>query len=1259
MAAVAGMTSITAQAQAPGSVIVAGSSWLGGKGVDVHWNNNDCCCGYGSSYTICPGTGSSVYTGCEWQCVELPQRLYTTLGWHCGSWPVSCASQLYGRSDVGTAHANGSGYIPVPGDLIVFSYSAGSTCGHVTVVDHVDATHVYCCDENDNSTGRLTLGLSGSTMANPSWGTIAGTMHNANNNLATTDGATFVSQTVANNTSFSPGQAFSCTFTMHNSGTSTWMANGASGYTLNNYNGAAMGAPFYTPCSANIAPGADGTFTINFTAPTAAGTYTANFQMNNVSSVYFGAQVAFTIQVAAPGPVINTQPATQTVAVGANPTFSVTASGSGLSYQWRKAGSNISGATASSYALSNVQVADGDFYSVVVSNNTGGNVTSTKAQLVITQTPYATGTGTGLQGDYYDNLDFTQYRLSKTNAQVNFDWGTGSPDPSIGNTTYSIRWTGAVQPLYTQTYTFYTTTDDGVRLWVNGTLLIDHWVDQGATEWSGSIALTAGTSNSIKMEYYQNVGSSSAALSWSAPSQLEQLIPATQLYLVAAPPSITTQPASQTASVGANVTFSVAASGSPLSYQWAFNGTNIAGATTSDYTRNNVQSADVGLYSVVVSNFVGVVTSADAALSLNDAVAFSDDFESGNLSNWAVNISPATALGISTAQNHTTGGAYSAHVATSSDRMYHNFGTKVDGHNKSTFWIYDSSQTRTYGDLRGYSGASYNNGSLNQLFAAGRYNLVTMPGEVYDGTKYQGRVLTGANAGWFNLNASGVPARSAGWHKFEIDHSTDGATVSFYVDGVLGRTITGVTASGIDSVTIGSTGSGSTAGESWLDDVRVEYFDPPTISSQPSVQNVSAGSGAAFTVGAGGTITGYQWRKNGVNLVNGGNVSGATSATLSLSNVQGGDAANYDVVVSNGAGPVVSSAAALLVAPAITTQPASRTNNAGTTATFNVAAAGQTPFTYQWKKGSSPLSDGGNISGSTTATLTLSGVSQSDAASYSVVVSNTAGNATSAAAILTVVDPPAITAQPQNQAVAAGASATFSVGASSTAPLTYQWKFNGTNISGATGSAYTRTNAQSADMGNYVAVVSNSAGSTNSAAAALTVNNPPVLAAIGNRTVHARSTVTITNTATDSDVPAQTLSFSLDPGAPAGAAVNSASGIFTWTTTDANASSTNAITTRVTDNGSPSQSDAKTFTITVIARPSIQSITASNNTVTITWSAIAGTTYRVQTKFDLSDANWVSITDVPATGPTASFADSMGNEFGPIPQKFYRILVLN
>src|SRR5437016_3417390 len=84
-------SSYSAHAQAGGSVIVAANAWLGGNGVDVHWNAGDCCCGWGNSYTICPSTGASVYTGCEWQCVELAQRLYTTRNWRCGNFSVNYA----------------------------------------------------------------------------------------------------------------------------------------------------------------------------------------------------------------------------------------------------------------------------------------------------------------------------------------------------------------------------------------------------------------------------------------------------------------------------------------------------------------------------------------------------------------------------------------------------------------------------------------------------------------------------------------------------------------------------------------------------------------------------------------------------------------------------------------------------------------------------------------------------------------------------------------------------------------------------------------------------------------------------------------------------------------------------------------------------------------------------------------------------------------------------------------------------------------
>jgi hypothetical protein len=140
------------------------------------------------------------------------------------------------------------------------------------------------------------------------------------------------------------------------------------------------------------------------------------------------------------------------------------------------------------------------------------------------------GGGTGLNGEYYDAMNFTQRKLTRTDATVNFDWGTGSPNAAIGPDTFSVRWTGQVQPQFSQTYTFYARTDDGVRLWVNGALLVDKWIDQGPTEWSGTIALTGGTKYNIQMDYYENGGGAVAQLSWSSPSQTKQIIPQSRLF---------------------------------------------------------------------------------------------------------------------------------------------------------------------------------------------------------------------------------------------------------------------------------------------------------------------------------------------------------------------------------------------------------------------------------------------------------------------------------------------------------------------------------------------------------------------------------------------------------------------------------------------------------------------------------------------------------------------------------------------------------
>ncbi len=156
-------------------------------------------------------------------------------------------------------------------------------------------------------------------------------------------------------------------------------------------------------------------------------------------------------------------------------------------------------------------------------------------------TPISCTSGTGLTGEYFDNADLTNLKVTRIDATVSFNWGAGSPDPSIGVDTFSVRWSGTVTPLFSETYTFYVKSDDGARLWVNGQQLVNRWIDQGATEVSGTIALTAGTAYAIKMEYYDDGGSALAQLSWSSAHQAKQIIPQAQLVpaTVAPPPPVT------------------------------------------------------------------------------------------------------------------------------------------------------------------------------------------------------------------------------------------------------------------------------------------------------------------------------------------------------------------------------------------------------------------------------------------------------------------------------------------------------------------------------------------------------------------------------------------------------------------------------------------------------------------------------------------------------------------------------------------------
>ena len=263
---------------------------------------------------------------------------------------------------------------------------------------------------------------------------------------------------------------------------------------------------------------------------------------------------------------------------------------------------------------------------------------------------------------------------------------------------------------------------------------------------------------------------------------------------------------------------------------------------------------------------------------------------------------------------------------------------------------------------------------------------------------------------------------------------------------------------------------------------------PPSITSHPTNQSVNVGQTATFTVGATGTPPlSYQWQKNG------SDISGATSSSYTTPATASGDnGATFRCVVSNPYGDATSNSATLTVTsattpPSITTHPVNQTVALGGTATFTVVAAGTAPLSYQWQKNSV------DISGATSSSYTTPAVVAGDnGAQFRCVVNNSYGTATSNQATLTVgtTTAPTITTHPADQTVQAGQTATFSVVASGTAPLSYQWQKNSVDISGATSASYTTPATAKADSGAlFRCVVTNSAGSATSNAARLIVTS--------------------------------------------------------------------------------------------------------------------------------------------------------------------------
>ncbi len=282
------------------------------------------------------------------------------------------------------------------------------------------------------------------------------------------------------------------------------------------------------------------------------------------------------------------------------------------------------------------------------------------------------------------------------------------------------------------------------------------------------------------------------------------------------------------------------------------------------------------------------------------------------------------------------------------------------------------------------------------------------------------------------------------------------------------------------------------AASTWVEVIPASSTAPFIINDLTN-QAVSLGQDVTFSIDSGGTLPlSYQWYYNTNNTDT--LLSVGTNSTLTLTNVQLSDAGGYSVIVTNSYGSATSVVAQLTVdtfPPSIDFDPQDQTALEGQDTSFNVLASGTAPLSYQWYYNTNTL-----LTNATGSILTLTNVQLPDAGGYSVVVTNAYGSVTSAVAQLTVNLPvaPSVITQPQDQTnILPGATATFSVIASGSEPLGYQWYFNTTTLlTNATASILTITNVQPANAGSYSVVINNPGGSITSSNAVLTVNTNPV-----------------------------------------------------------------------------------------------------------------------------------------------------------------------
>ncbi|MCF7762442.1 MAG: immunoglobulin domain-containing protein [Verrucomicrobia bacterium] len=511
-------------------------------------------------------------------------------------------------------------------------------------------------------------------------------------------------------------------------------------------------------------------------------------------------------------------------------------------------------------------------------------------------------------------------------------------------------------------------------------------------------------------------------------------------------PEIVRQPVDQTVAGGAVLSVSVVASGSqPLSYQWSFNGGAIANATNSVLTVPSVTSENAGSYSVVISNRVGSVSSRLAQVTVQLVLRIAEQPRSQKV-----------LVGGEARFRVVAGGAPPLTYEWNRD------GVPVPGGTNPELVLSNvqSGQAGNYRlDVSDASGTIRSQPAVLEVLAP-----VVITQHPVAQTVAQGADVS------FSVTAAGTPPIAYQW-------LYNGVPMPGANGRVLNLLAVGPNDAGAYTVVV-SNGSGSGASQAAL----LTVSRPPVITRDPQSRTVLAGGNVLLKVVVSGTAPlVHQWQLNGVDI------PGATEPNFSVQNISGAQAGEYRVRVENSAGLVTSQAATVAVIQAVTiaSHPVTLTVIEGEPAVFEVTATGTAPLAFQWRR------NGVDIEGATGATFRLGNARPDSAGAYQVVVSNASGPVASAVANLTVNSGVKILTQPTSRTVPNGSAVRFSVAATGTPPLSYQWQRDGVDLPGATAPGLDLANVQPDAAGLYRVVVRNVAGAVPSAEAALQVLAPP------------------------------------------------------------------------------------------------------------------------------------------------------------------------